>query len=375
MVWRKANGKTFNCYVSPLDSARVVCSTETTVKTVADAVEAFARGLELRAHGRDDVRAVLSAIGRRELTLAEAYRLGEDGAARLLAQRAADAADTDLTGALADFLAMRGDEVRQRYGRQIRALFPEQPLRRSLLTAPNVARRLDALECSNATRNRYRAALSAFCTWLVRRGTLELNPARAVTGYAEALADPVFITMDEAERLVAALPPQYRGREALMAGTGADWSDTMRLAVGDIDLTTLTVRLHGSKTRWRNRVVRITQPWTVPYIRAAMRGKLPTAPAFSGSESKSIKAHHAAAAAAKITTATTLHQWRNTYAVAELRAGEKATVVAYQLGHRDASLVWKRYGRFVPEAIDYRSERAALTTEVTTTPKLRSVNQ
>lgn len=93
-------------------------------------------------------------------------------------------------------------------------------------------------------------------------------------------------------------------------------------------------------------------------------------PAFSGTKKMALKHHHAAATAAKLVR-TTNHQWRHTYAVAELRAGEKATVVAYQLGHRDASLVWKRYGRYVPEAIDYRADPEADSATNLATPQLQ----
>jgi hypothetical protein len=46
--------------------------------------------------------------------------------------------------------------------------------------------------------------------------------------------------------------------------------------------------------------------------------------------------------------------WWHTYAVNALRNGLSATVVAHQLGHRDANLIWTRYGRFVPNATDYQ---------------------
>ena len=141
-----------------------------------------------------------------------------------------------------------------------------------------------------------------------------------------------------------------------MAGTGADWSDTARVRARDVDLERMEIRCHGSKSPWRNRVVRITQAWVVPYLRAALAGLHPDALVFVGTERRALDAHKAACRAVNVIE-TTLHEWRDSYAVAELQAGEYATVVAHQLGHKDASLVWKRYGRYVPQAEHYREAR------------------
>ena len=48
-----------------------------------------------------------------------------------------------------------------------------------------------------------------------------------------------------------------------------------------------------------------------------------------------------------------LHDLRHTYAVNALKKGYKPTVIARQLGHKDASMVNKVYGRFVPDESDY----------------------
>ncbi|UOF79579.1 integrase [Caudoviricetes sp.] len=365
MVYRKASGQTYYTRVTDSHGTRRVCSTGTVHKGTAEAVEAWIKGLR----GRHDPLGVLDAIVAARITLAQAFRLGDSGAAQWLADQRAASADTDLAPLLEAWAASRVSRRRgavstPKYVLQIVRLFPERPWRRSTLTTPTVAKRLDALPVSDPTKNRYRAALSAFCAWLMRRGEIEQNPARQVGGYSEGEQPVVFYTMAEAERVILALPAEWRGREALMAGTGADWSDTARLLVRDIDLTARTVRCHGSKTMWRNRTVRITQAWVIPHVRAALKGKLPDAPAFWGTEAAALRRHKAAVKACQL-PATTLHQWRHTYAVNELRAKQHPTVVAHQLGHRDTSLVWKRYGRFVPELKDYRADSA---TDLATSP-------
>jgi integrase len=44
---------------------------------------------------------------------------------------------------------------------------------------------------------------------------------------------------------------------------------------------------------------------------------------------------------------------RHTYAVNGLRKGYKPTVIARQLGHKDASMIDRVYGRFIPDESDY----------------------
>ena len=43
---------------------------------------------------------------------------------------------------------------------------------------------------------------------------------------------------------------------------------------------------------------------------------------------------------------------RHTYAVRAIRAGTPGELVARQLGHRDAVLVHKVYGRFIPNSAE-----------------------
>lgn len=125
-----------------------------------------------------------------------------------------------------------------------------------------------------------------------------------------------------------------------------------------------SVRCHGHKTAWRNRTIKITEAWTLPYIRAALEGLEPSETVFHIGRTGAIRAHHRAVKALGLKHST-LHDWRHTYAVNALRRGEKATVVAHQLGHSNAYLVWTRYGKFVPNASDYQTQ--ALTAETTTT--------
>lgn len=358
MPYQKNGRGTWYTRVKTASGTRVVCTCGTTDHDTAVSMERWHQDVRRRL----DPLGVLDAVTTHRLALPDAWRLGEHGAAAHVRALELDAADVDLAPMLEEWERTRagqrtgGADTLAAYLKQIRVLFPVRPWRRSTLTTATVARALDALETSNATRNRYRAALSAFCAWLVRRGVLELNPARAVGGYTESNTDVKFWELEQAKRLLACVQEPYQGREAMMAGCGADWTDTERMRVRDIDLAAKVVRCHGSKTMHRNRTVRITQTWVLPYLRRALKGKHPDALAFPGGHRYALRKHYEACTAADV-PAFGLHSWRHTYAVEELRAGETPSVVAHQLGHGTPALVWRRYGRFVPEARDYRGDR------------------
>lgn len=83
-----------------------------------------------------------------------------------------------------------------------------------------------------------------------------------------------------------------------------------------------------------------------------MNGLLPDALVFDGLEKDEVHkaaliAHHEACASLGLRDSY-LHDWRHTYAVNALKRKVSATVVASQLGHHDATLVLKNYGRYVP---------------------------
>ncbi len=56
---------------------------------------------------------------------------------------------------------------------------------------------------------------------------------------------------------------------------------------------------------------------------------------------------------------TALHDWRHTNAVDAPQRKESPTVVASQFGHKDATLVLKRYGHYVPNVAERLQSVAA----------------
>ena len=156
MVYRKGGGPTYYVRVIACSGVRRICSTGTTLKTSAKAVEDWASGVRNRL----DPHHILDAIVAREIGLAEAYRMGEAEARAHLDAKAKAAADVDLKPLLPEWLAWRrqrqkGQSVLVHYEAQIKALWPEATWPRSQWTPQECARRLDGLKkVSDGTRNR-----------------------------------------------------------------------------------------------------------------------------------------------------------------------------------------------------------------------------
>ena len=357
MVYRKGGSKVYWTRVRDCDGRTRLCSTETILRTTAASVESWHTEIRRRL----DPGSVLTAIIDKEITLAGAYRLGEAGTvAHLQAVRAA-AADVDLRTHFEAFKTWRGARSKgvgmvPKYAAQIEALWPEPTWRRSMWTPKEHARRLDALVgVIDATRNRYRAALSAFSKYLVRVGVLEYNPLRSVEGFAESPTQEVWYPVVDVQRVMRALPDEFRVRELLMVGAGMDWTDCQRLRRRDIDFDTKEVRCHGSKTSHRNRVVRLTEAWVIPLLKPLVATLLPDALVCLPHAPKvALQAHRAALTACKLTDST-LHNWRHHYAVTCLKRKDPPRQIAHQLGKANVKDVLDRYGKYVPQAEDYEA--------------------
>lgn len=334
------------------DGRSIIAGCDTERRETARAMERWTQ--QLYNDRTPHALAALDAIVAKRIALPKAYD-GRHNLAVLLAE----IEDVDIEPHVekwfgAKHKARKGAASAAKYRTQVRALVPAgKRYPRSQFTMRAIDQHLRALDVEDPTRNRHKAAFSSFAKYLVREGVLERNPVREIEGWAEGDGRLVHYEREQAQVLIAALAQPFAAIDALMVGAGLEWQAIARLRVRDVDLQATTVQAHGGKTRWRNRLCRIVEAWTVPYIKPALTGKLPDALVFDGVPEWDALRAHKAAAVAKDLPSSTLHDWRHTHAVLMLRAGYKPTVVAHQLGHRDTSLVWKRYGRFLVDSRDY----------------------
>ncbi len=300
---------------------------------------------------------VLDAIAARLISLGEVFDAYREDAQLTDVRASLDEVDLEpLVSEWHKDQTARRTASADKYARQIRLLIPAgQRFSRARFTRRTISEHLAGLAVSGSTKNRHRAALSGFAKFLVEREVLEHNPVRDVAASKPNRARMRYLERRVAQSLVASLAQPYRALEALMAGTGMEWQAIAALVDRDVDLAAGTVHAHGAKNEWRERVVRITEPWVLPHIAEHMSTVLPGARVFAGvTEKRAIAAHHEACRILGIEHCT-LHDWRHTFAVQALRDGLSPSTVARQLGHHNAHLTFTTYGRFVPDERDYIS--------------------
>lgn len=263
-----------------------------------------------------------------------------------------------------------------KYVKQVRAFIPEgKRFAASRFRRRAISEFLATLDCSDPTKNRYRAALSVFGKWLVEREVIESNPVRDVAMYKERDPRMVWMTWADAERAAKAAPWPHAALYAIMAATGMELSAALGLTAMDIDRDAHTIHARGSKTAWRNRVVRY-ELWAHPIIERVQAKRLGAVALFPGITPDAARYWWRDAVKAIGLEGHRIHDLRHTYAVNALRKGYKPAVVAHQLGHKDATMVTRVYGRFVPDASDYETKEAgSATNPATATKKPREVKR
>ena len=307
---------------------------------------------------------LLNACARGGLTIGQIW---DADRTNTLPSLIASLADVDLSP-LVDEWKPRAEKQRT----QIRTLIPkDERYPRSRLTKRAIRDWLDDLDVTGSTKNRYRSALSRFCRWLVEREILEHNPVRDVQQAQENRPRETWLPREQAKQLVGALPRPYRALEALMAGTGMEWQSVERLTATGVDAGERTIFADGGKKPWRRRTVRFTEDWAWPHFWEHARMFRGAARPFDGMTEWDVLLVHKQTSDALGLPRTTLHDWRHTYAVNAIRDGLSYQAVARQLGHRDTARIHDTYGKYAPDAEDYKPKRLA-TVPATTRKRKRA---
>lgn len=247
-------------------------------------------------------------------------------------------------------------ETRAKYLRQVRTLIPAgQPFRRSQFTKQRVRDWLDGLEVGQP--NRYRAALSSFAEFLLFEDVIATNPVRQVKMAQESEPRTKHLIQSNAKKLVGAFTDDRMAAfHALMLATGMEFGAARRVEPSTV--TSDSVFAAGSKTAHRKRTCIIYKRWRWAWDRVRTEiAKHPDGshPFASIDVWRSRSALRAALKAAKLDETYTQHDHRHTWAVQAVRDGLAPHVIAYQLGHRDATMLSKVYGRYRPARSDYES--------------------
>jgi integrase len=338
MPFRSKGRNYWKTRVTLPDGREIVAGCGTDDLATARAMERMRDALARKHHWHP-----LELVVGRKASLAEIFNAWEQGRLDVFLARLSE---PDLVDLLESWNG--SPKYKMQVGRMLKSSFPA-----SRFSRRTISEFLADLPVENATKNRYRAALSVFAGWLVEREVIPHNPVRDVKGFREANDRVVWLERSQAKALVDSLEFPYRAIDALMAACGVEWQVIERIRGRDIDFDAKTAHAQGGKTAWRNRIVRATELWAWDIFAGYARGFSPNALLFDGlTESGALRAHKRGVKALGLPRFT-LHDWRHSYAVQALRDGYKPSVVAHQLGHRDAYLVMTRYGRFIPDESDY----------------------
>lgn len=355
-----SNGKVYRARIHDREGRRYIRSLGTRNKREAVLIETFCA----RCRERRDWR-TLDAIIAGTISAGDAYFASIDGTLPELldakAEAAAIAAEPDLDALVNEWKPLARSAV---YVRQVRAMIPEgtrYPV--ADFTRSAISKHLASLTCSEPTKNRHRVALSQFARWLVERDYLHSNPVRDVRGFRENDPRMVFYSREERRRVVSKSLPLHAIAEAFMWGAGLEVSAVLGLRREDVNLSTREVVARGQKTRWRTRVVRVTDDdaWAIIRQFLVPSHHLPASPLFQDlTERRLLESHQKACELARV-PASTLHDWRHTYAVQALKDGLPAQTVKRQLGHSPHSTMLERvYSAWIPKSdADYLATNLA----------------
>jgi integrase len=348
MVFRRGNADARRAWYMWLPlGAGVRWSTGTDDKKRAQQIERAMRDLV----DRKDFQ-ILHAIRDGRLTIDEVFEAHRRRAIEEL-RRALD--DSNLEPLVAGFLEVHGAKVKPdtvaHYKFVLEKLMPAASLfPTSRFCVKELEPWIARYPGKNGTRRKAHAALSVFAAYLVRQGVLTHNPMRQ---FSAPRADPPRLNYLEVERMIVftdALPEPYQTLSAVLHGTGIEIGTALELVAGDVDLLRKEIRARGTKTHSRDRTVRVAE-WAWPYVVARVAGLEQHERLFDTDRWRVENRWKDACKTLKLENYTR-HDARHSYAVRAIRAGTPAELVARQLGHADAVLVLKVYGRFAPSQQD-----------------------
>lgn len=217
------------------------------------------------------------------------------------------------------------------------------------LTRRYFADQLAALgdDVTSTTKRNYLTAWSSFCQYLVEQEQLDFNPCHNLRWPTPNVARERWMLEDKSLQLIDALEPKWRVAAALAEGAGVEWAGLERGHWEDVLAPDGTLfHAHGTKKPWRDRIVKVDWPFSRYVAEWAPSGD-GNPPVVPGTYWQFTQAHRAAVAAIGEEDYT-LHDARHSYAVRHMQANAPIMDIAQNLGHKDATLVLKVYGKYRP---------------------------
>lgn len=228
------------------------------------------------------------------------------------------------------------------------------------INVPSVRHWLDTMKVTPTTRNNYLIGLSSFIQYLREVRVVSGNPLEGLTRPKPNPPRMQFLTLPQVQTLLEATPDPYRQLYRLMYATGVELGAAIGLLVEAVQPERYLIRAPGTKAHNRDRVVKVAV-WARTEVESLWLNRSPAERLFEGARYRLASLTHSRVAES-LGFKVTLHDARHHWAVRSLRTGWPIEGVARQLGHADARMVVKVYGRFVPDDEDL--ERWAQRSEV-----------
>jgi integrase len=238
------------------------------------------------------------------------------------------------------------------YRHVVRSLIaPGMPFPRSRFTIDVLDAWLASYPAGRSTRRKAHSAMSNFAKHLVRARIITTNPTRSIDAPPASAPRLRYLDVPDMKRLANYQPEPFCALSALLGGTGVEISVAVKLRRRDVDVPRREIRAAGTKTHSRDRIVRVAE-WAWPYLEKRLASLRPNELFFPGIERWAASdAHRAACKLAEIEDYQ-LRDQRHSYAVRAARGGTPAELISRQLGHANAVLGLKIYGRFMPSQQD-----------------------
>lgn len=205
-------------------------------------------------------------------------------------------------------------------------------------------------KASNATLNRYAAAISAVLNYAVRKGWLAAAPR--IEKRKEARMRIAYLTQDQARRLLLELPDHLKPMAAFALATGLRQANVTRLEWEQIDIARRVAWIHGDQAKGG-------RPISVPLSEAALavlagqEGQHETwVFPYRGStlDNPAGRAWKQACARAGIPAAFRWHDLRHTWASWHVMAGTPLEVLQILGGWQSIQMV-QRYAHLAPSHV------------------------
>jgi integrase len=347
MVYRRPGRSTWGIIITT-PGGEVRKSSGTRDKATARAIERALNDLKIRRDWQ-----ILNAVIDGALSPGEVFDATRSSSLEALRARLNN---VDLEPQVSIWLERHGQRVAAdtiaHYAHVVRSLLAQgKPFPRSRFTVDVLDEWLAAYPAGRSTRRKAHSAMSNFAKHLVRMRIIEVNPMRSIDAPPANAPRLQYLEVPDLKRLANFQPEPFCALSALLGGTGIEVSVAVKLRRRDVDMPRKEIRAAGTKTHSRDRTVRVAE-WAWPYIEERCTALRPNDLLFPGIDRwEASDAHRAACKLSQIENYQ-LRDQRHSYAVRAARGGTPAELIARQLGHANAVLVLKVYGRFMPSQQD-----------------------